>query len=1066
MVGRRLLIYILSLALVVGAFLWLKSRFFALGAAPGGHRLKPIKIPSGTGGSNLVMVDRDKNGRLLYVLKFHRAIPKGSGRYHLVKPRMKFYGSHHTTIFVTSDYGDVSVDQLGGPLSNHIYPRKGRLYGHVVITIGPENSFIRGDDHRQKGQFQITLSRPVNFNYQEGLITSRGRVVVHGDRVAFAGRRLTCELNVTTKRLDYLQVAHGDYLTLKNINAATTASTSTRASGSAPRAVPKTQAPSTSQPGGDHKSKLVEKGHAAGKNRQSKASPAPATHPAAPGLSGSVYGMVFTEKVRVTFGAERLAAHRLRLYFSSARSNSGVAGKTQSPQTQPMTPSTTTQPATGKTGRPATHPKGHPSNPAPAANTGRNLVVHWSGPLILRPVRERHVGLRNVQDVILQAFGRSGDPVVMHDGPARLAYASEVRYHTATRRLRMQADGLAPIKFIDAHLGHITCRSLLYAANSNRLNLTGPGQWTYTPKGSASHGWQGGWQNQMQVVMRRSGRRGKSSIKSLRLSGRAVFFNKTFHLQSHTMHALFAAAPNGGAVLRRFIAHGHVQMRSALGTPARKARHDDTLTADTVRLSTAVNRTTGVRQPSSLYAAGGVHLSFYQTGGGAGLGLSVGAVRRTAPVGKSPRRYDLQSDFLRAQLQNISSATPAGGKHPIATGAPGRFTVGRFHAWGRVSLVISGASQPITATCSDLRGDRRTKLATLRGNVASDRPARIAEQDNWLSSQLITLNGESDDLNVPVAGKLYLTNRGGKSPTHLLLAWKGRMYFRNKVGEATFFSHVTAQLVGQPLRKSRLTAPVLQVTLRGRQKGALRVSEIYAFTTRRNQSVQAEDVSYNAAKLIDTRLFIECHRLRYNARKTHLLIAGHGKLSLENYRRSVHSAATTSAPTSRGQSAFAWSKSLDYRGSTGRLILAGKVRLVYRPMRPFVLSRSITGAYHGPNKGLILLDAARLIATLRRTDKTTSGAVALGMGGPAKLKSVRADRAALELYGARLTADVLSFEAHKQIATAYSAAGRDAHITTPNGKLNAAAKEIIWRLGRSSQTAITLIQPRAGGSMP
>ena len=391
----------------------------------------------------------------------------------------------------------------------------------------------------------------------------------------------------------------------------------------------------------------------------------------------------------------------------------------------------------------------------------------------------------------------------------------------------------------------------------------------------------------------------------------------------------------------------------------------------------------------------------------------------------------------------------------------GGFTPGAGFHW--LFPVDHNPSPQLVLICG---GDRRTKLATLRGNAASDRPARIAEQDNWLSSQLITLNGESDDLNVPVAGKLYLTIRGGKSPTHLLLAWKGRMYFRSKVGEATFFSHVAAQLVGQPLRKSRLTAPVLQVKLRGRKKGALRVSEIYAFTTRKKQSVQAEDVSYSAAKLIDTRLFIECHRLRYNARKAHLLIAGRGKLSLENYRRSAHPAATASAPTNRGQSAFAWSKSLDYRGSTGRLVLAGNVRLVYRPMRPFVLSRSIAGSYHGPNKGLILLDAARLIATLRRTDKTASGGVALGMGGPAKLKSVRADRAALELSGARLTADVLSFEAHKQIATAYSAAGRDAHITTPNGKLNAAAKEIIWRLGQSSQTAITLIQPRAGGSMP
>ena len=1072
MVGRRLIIYIVSLAFVVGAFLWIKTQFFTSPAALTGHRLKPVAIPSGTGGSNLVMVDRAKDGRLLYVLRFHRAIPKGHGEYHLVKPRMKFYSGKDNAILVTSDYGDVSVDQLGGPLSNHVYPRKGRLFGHVTITVGPVDTFVRGAVHRRKGQFRITLGRPIHFNYQQGLLTSRGSVLVHSDRLAFSGRRLTCELNVATKKLDYLQIAHGDYLVIKNINAASSGATSP-----GPPSAPKKSSTSTPLPAGTSAAQP----HGKSGRKSSKAVPSATSQPspaAAPKaqLSGSVYGLVFTEKVRVKIGPQRLAAHRLRLYFSSARRTGGSKVSTISParngeakrQSAQTLHRATTRNA-GPIAAPTTQPVHKMQREVPVAE-GKNLVVHWKGSLVLRPVRSRRVDLVNSQDVILQAFGRSQDPVIMHDGNMRVGYASVVRYHVATRRLRMDATGLAPIKFIDAQFGTITCRKLLYRANSDRITLTGPGKALYMQKKSTKNSWHGMWQNRMRITMVRS-RNGKSRIKSLRLSGSAEFYNALFGLKARAMHATFAAGAGGSAVLRQFTARGNVRLKSAFGRktskPTAKLRPYDTLNADSLVLSTAINPQSHIRQPSKLYAAGAVDLVFQQSAKSSSKGLGGGVTSTASGLGASPRTYHLRAKYLRATIENAThSVSPTVKTSTNAGLSGGHFTVGRFHAWRHVSLTISGGAQPIRATCSDLRGDRDTKLATLAGNITTGMPARIAEEDNWIASQKIELNGDSQDLNIPEAGQLHLTSHAhGQVATNMLVSWKGRMYFRNKRGEATFFSHVVAKLVGEPRRKSQLSAPVLRVMLSGRKKHHLHVGEIFAFTAHKGQHVEAEDVSYNAAKLINTRLFMHCLSLRYNAEKQHLLVAGKGELSLENYRRTAKSA-SAHKPANRGQSAFEWRKKLDYHAGDGRLTLSGGVRLVYRPMRPFVLSRSIAGAYTGPNKGLILLDASKLIARLLRSAKKTSGGVALGMGGPAKLKSVQAYKAALELSGARLTADVLAFDAQRQVAKAYSAAGRDAHITTPDGKLNAAAREIIWRLGKSSQSAITLVQPRASGSVP
>ncbi len=1078
MVGRRLIIYIVSLAFMVGAFLWIKTQFFASPATLTGHRLKPVAIPSGTGGSNLVLVDRAKNGRLLYVLRFRRAIPKGHGEYHLVKPRMKFYSGRNNAILVTSDYGDVSVDQLGGPLSNHVYPRKGRLFGHVTITVGPVDTFVKGAVHRRKGQFRITLGRPIHFNYQQGLLTSRGSVLVHSDRLAFSGRRLTCELNVATKKLDYLQIAHGDYLVMKNINAAgSTAAAPSRPSGTKKISTSKPLAAGT--PSAQPHRKISRK---SSPKRAPNATTLPSlAAPARSPLSGSVYGLVFTEKVRVKIGAQTLAAHRLRLYFSSARRTGGtMTNGSHMATTRPASIGQSTHslspgphPTIAKNAGPITAPiSGQPQkmrHNVPVAG-GKNLVVHWDGSLVLRPVRSRHVDLANSQDVILQAFGRSQDPVIMHDGSTRVGYASVVRYHVATRRLRMDATGLAPIKFVDAQFGTIVCRKLLYRSNSGRITLTGPGQALYTQKKSNRNPWRGTWQNRMQITMAKSSR-GKSRIKSLRLSGHAEFYNALFRLKAHAMHATFDAGKGGSATLRQFTARGNVRLRSAVGPklarPANKVRRYDTLAANRLVLSTAINPRSQTRQPSKLYAVGGVDLVFHQLPNASSHGFGGGGRSATSGLGNSSRVYHLQAQYLRAAIQDANrSISPAAKPATSALLSGSHFTVGRFHAWQHVSLTISGGVQPIRATCSDLRGDRNTKLASLTGNIATGTPARIAEEDNWIASQKIELNGDSQDLNIPEAGQLHLASHThGQAATNLLVNWKGRMYFRNKRGEATFFSHVVAKLVGQPRRKSQLSAPVLRVMLSGRKKHQLHVSEIYAFTSHKGQHVEAEDVSYNTAKLIDTRLFLHCLSLRYNAEKQHLLVAGKGELSLENYRRAAK-AASAHKPANRGQSAFEWRKKLDYRAATGRLALSGGVRLVYRPMRPFVLSRSIAGAYTGPNKGLILLDASKLIARLLRSAKASSGGVALGMGGPAKLKSVQAYKAALELSGARLTADVLAFDARRQIAKAYSAAGRDAHITTPDGKLNAAAREIIWRLSKSTQSAITLEQPRASGSVP
>ena len=1024
---KKILIYALSLGLILAVCFGLRGLIFPNAARPL-HTVHPLAVTKGTGMLNMVVETRNAQGDLEYVLRASKAVPQGNGRYKLTHPQMQFYTANGQTILVASQSGDVVVDQTGGTFSGHVYPRKGSLTGHPTITLGPLNTFIADHTARRPGQIQMRLSQAIHFNYQEGLITSAGVVRVRGDALWFNGKKLTAEINVEKKTLEYLRISHGRRLILRH---------AMRQSGAAGRHGPAPGLP------------------------PAPSRPAPGHGPPAPGTAGQHYTLTFGKHVHVSLGVRTMAAHRLVLLFAQSAGAGG--NKTGTQQPAPANP-----PGDNRTG-------GLKSGIAPRPKTDRigpdDLVVDWTGPLTVRPdINAAQVKLVSSHNAVLMAYGRPGKPVILHDGPQRTGTAAELTYQTGTQLLTMESHGLAPLKFADTTIGSLTCRSLTLNNLTHHLDLIGPGQFAMQPGqkklqkgpsavaptgGIAGH-WKGHWLGKLAIELAagNAANAAKFSLRQVTIQGNAVLHSRTLRISAQTLRAkLRQAARAGGAEqVSYFSGRGDVLVQNR----ASPAASPDQLSCQHLQLFTQKNALTGQFTPARLEADGLVQLLFHQS---------------KRPGASHADVYRLDARHLLAHLQStkprLKAITPAN-SGPFGSG---RYQVTTFHAWNAVKLVISGMGKPIVATAYSLRGNRVTGAASLAAVLPTAKPAlwpEIRQGNDDLSAEQIKMNRTNQSLSIHGPGFLDLESKGtggsgGKTlPSHVRLTWTDRMNFNGNAHQADFSGAVLATLMGQPRRSSTLGCPHLHIVFyKTGPSASLHMARLNAIGSQ-SQPVIAREASYSPTGMLRTRLYLNSSLLTYNAVEQMLSIPAAGQMLLEDYRAAKSKAGGT--PSQRGQSAFAWKQRLTYRAKTGILSMNHGVQLVYRPMSPLknpisANSASTTSPAAEANAGLVILHCHELMATLDRQAAAGPRGSELGLGGPTRLSLVRAQNAAMELLGIRLVADVLSLDAKTQLAKAYGLNGHDAMVTGQNGKMNTVAQKIIWNLAKGRQ-GLTFYHPR------
>ncbi len=1032
---KKILLYLATLIVVAFIFAWVTGIFSGTGGWRITHRpVHPIPVFTTKGMAHLVVEVRSSKGVLEYVLRARQALPKGDGRYLLTEPSMQFFSADHQSTIIASDMGDVYVDQVGGAMSSHVYPRKGKLFGHPTITIGPVKSFIHGVRKRQPGQMQIRFSRPLSFNYQQGIITSSGPIHLRSDQADFDGLGLTAQVDLTHKKLTYLRIDKGIRLVLRHID-------NTASLGQTPASTP-----------------LAATSHSPEEHHPAETLPTKANTPAAAiDNAPVVYRLDFIDHVKALVGPQEIQARRFIIYFSGGAPQSPRPVAAPPPANRPTI-------ATPPTTSPVLH-----------SNRSADLFLTWTGPMIMRPQPPPTAHLLGPKDIFFEARGQAGHPVRLTDDKTLTALAQKVTYQTQPQILQLLPGAGATVALNSSQFGTVHCAGVTFNRLTNRVLLTGPGTAMLDPShGTLSRSWQAIWQTSVglqlssapdakqpgrtTLVVRRVVLRGQAQVKRVGQS-----------IQADELAACLTAPglAHRPQALQRLLAIGHVQVLSqaspAKGTPASRMTCHQLL----IQCLRPAGHQTPV--PHNLLAIGHVHLKLSPA---------------TANNRQAPAAYTIVTPHLTATLAPTRvRPKPSGPLSP----SPARFTVTRFGATAGVQLRINNTGRPIVATATTMSGNRRTGILELTGGTPVNSPlwATITQQGNFISGLDLILHQKSQSIFAHGPGKFVILRKksAGTAPKPgVEILWRKFMRYRGTSHKALFVGHVKAHLLARPDQQSRLACHQLTILLakptaaRPDATDQLHLVDLQALGVAGHQ-LNAMNASFNPHGLLQTRLYVQGNSLHYNALLRRLTVAGPGQMSLEDYRgesvakRQAAAKKPHSSPLEqpRGQSAFAWSQGLHYHGNTGVLSLRGRVRMVYKPLHP--LQASMVGTPDGSGRvqrpaaradrraRLILLDCRRLMAQLTRPKQAGSSAMELGMGGPMKLNFVQAQAAALELLGIRMTADVLKFNANKQQAVALGLNGHEAVVSSKNGQAHGQARKIIWDMTKG-RAGLIFIQPR------
>jgi hypothetical protein len=221
-----------------------------------------------------------ENGRLSS--QFHAAdyTPQKDGSFFVQEPISVFYMSDGQFILVTGDHGIVNCDSTSSGSSSKGFsapttsPKNGWLH-HVRIELYPTKLATHASLWMETDN--IHFDNDTMRMYTEGFTDAHGQPVaadkvpvrIRGDDYEFDGKGLTLQWNATNRRLQMLEVSHGQRLEIKNPNKLTLP-------GMSPATPPK-QVANAFRPSGDVPDRATDLlGMAALKPRSTVLTPSPA----------------------------------------------------------------------------------------------------------------------------------------------------------------------------------------------------------------------------------------------------------------------------------------------------------------------------------------------------------------------------------------------------------------------------------------------------------------------------------------------------------------------------------------------------------------------------------------------------------------------------------------------------------------------------------------------------------------------------------------------------------------------------------------------------------------------
>ena len=1005
-------------------------------AAPG----LPSTAPAGMGPGDRAYWERfdPRTGQRSSRLRAQRYQPMKDGRVRVMQPEADFFLHDGRVMRIIGETGIITMEEgasrespaLGGTMNR--VPRSGDIYGVTLLLLPSLEA--------KKPDLTMTMNNASfdneTFLITTGAFTENGKLVpgdqvpvtVRGVQYEFDGTGLRLQYNELDRRLDYLRIAHGRRLLIKDPGEFM------GQGGADERESPSTR-PAQTLGGADARPAWGEARGLIGPSRvlsgmvlavadgpavlaaarpggRRPGRPVPVTRPVveqAP-VPEPVYRATFSNDVEVLQGGQRLAVARDMIvdFLNEGSNELGMlgTGPAQALATRPATRATAGGPIRPRAAQAASRPArrvaatGPTTAPAPEA-----IEVRWNGPLTVVPLPGDRPERMAPGQSIVKLVGSTERPVQVTRAAGEVSSqikAGTLTYWSIDNGVLLESGGGIPVEMLDSRGTHIVTNSLVYSQTDGTALLTGRSHASLPLADDAEAAKKDAkkpelmnvdWTDRCTLYLQ-GDRLEAMLIERADLRGNVSVDHPQMKMKSDSVQLAFAqqgAEPAGTAgagrstpPLRQIDANGAVRCTMLGPKGEGDIREFD---CDSLKVQTA-------RTPEGkLYA------------------------RSIAGIGQV-HAIDSERD-LRAGYVHVALAAPA--TQPTTRPATAPVAKGAEIVPGELETLV--AHDKVTVVTKDGRSARANQMTlevkdkhvsvTLQGE-----PAEVKQEKNTLTGPIIHMVPDSQQISVTGAGSLdAIAQKTADAPARpVRVTWERNMRADGKENLVECFGGVEAKTTdadgsvttvkGDRVRITTTTRPATQpagAATKPASRPTTRPGDFDALGDRVIRSIALQDQAVVESVLKDAkgqllRMFhVDSSSIHYDRDARRLTIPQSGRLLfVDNRAPSTQPAAQEAAKDPmgiRGRTGFQWSKSLVYDEAASCVTMTGDV---------------VIGRLVNPSESTepLQLSAQKVVADLDATPEAATRPVAADEFVPRmQFKRVQAEG------NIRITSKGLDFEA-------------------------------------------------------
>ncbi len=762
-----------------------------------GNFMRPEEVVLSSPGEKAYF-ERYSNNRLLYQFRADHWKPAGKpGTFELTNPEMRIFLKRGQIINVSASEGWIETKKGGG---SKLDPTKGYLKGRVHIFID------RGTDpHRSAPELRpediihIWLDE-VRFNLELNRIESKSSITIESYDADMTGRGLSITWNDVTNQIELLRIDRGDKLVLyRGANIIQVEVPGGESKGERKElfagyrmlkgpgaaiyqpAVPLVRKPITQSPIllPSHRQTLQKPtSNKATKPALSSAS-APSSQPTTKPRRARSYELTFTSNVKIyQYNQAKLTGtmecSKLNVIFDLPHSQRQSEKKR----------STTAKPASQT--RPALKKK----------QTGKRLEIFWKGPLEMRPVKLPYSPHRRFHIV---AFGQ---PIKIEQTGQGVARCKKLTYYEEAKQLWLEGTTVEPVMLMQKPNRKIVVVRLFYDRKANLAKGIGPGfmqQEAVSPEETKNHKVGSPTSQPASQPTSKLSALGSAAsndinnnVNEMNLANLSrsrekmrVLWKKGFVLHFGQYEKIDAAGKRLKQYLKSAEFKGHVEM----------SRREENMSGELICL-TFVPPSPSSRKSSeqidTLFAKDNVLLKSNQQSiacsqlnvwfGRGNFGRVPKLAKARGNVKAIEKRRMIKAEYLSAVMEDqkfqVKQTLPNG---KIRKKSKIRIILREVQANGNVS--VRDPDQSVSIDCEKLEAkiDKKSTLRFCYLEGSANKWAKAILQDFSLAGPQITLNLETEEVNIPAPGELQFINRedidGSKlrRPVPIAIDWSGYM---------------------------------------------------------------------------------------------------------------------------------------------------------------------------------------------------------------------------------------------------------------------------------------------------